>query len=141
MFTRCADRRTRAGFSLIEILISVAIMLILASILLPRYFGGTDKNGKKTPSPRQRAQQVAGVSYIGQINQAISMYRMDHDNANPPTLWDLKTYGVTAEMLLDPVTRKPLTYNPQTGVVGNSSGLSQGPDSLGGGQTLPQVGN
>lgn len=135
------SRRSRSAFSLIELLISVAIMCALAAIILPRYIGGRDPITKKTiASPRQRAQQVAGVEYIGQINQAIAMYRMDHENENPPNLSALSTYGVTTAMTLDPVTRQPLTYDSRTGVIGNSQGQSRGPDSLGGGLTLPQVG-
>lgn len=129
------------GFTLIEILVVVAIMCVLAAIILPRYIGGKDPvTGKKVHAPRERAQQTAGVAYIEQINQAMQMYKQDHDDQFPPNLQALKTYGVTDEMLLDPITRQPLSYDPRTGVVGNSSGNSRGIDSLGGGQTLPQVG-
>jgi type II secretory pathway pseudopilin PulG len=130
-----------AGFGLIEVLVVLVILMILAAIILPRLTGGRDAlTGKKNVSPRERAREVVGVEYIGQINQAIAMYRMDNDGRNPPTLFELKRYGVTNEMLLDPNTRKPLSYDPRTGAVGNSRGVSRGPDSLGGGTTLPQVG-
>lgn len=134
---RLLSRRRASAFSLIEMLVVVAIIAILASILLPRLLtGGKDANGKKVAAPRERAQQAAGVEYIGQINQAIAMYKMDHEDQNPPNLQELKAYKVTDDMLLDPVTHKPLAYDPQSGRVGNSNG----PDSLGGGANLPQVG-
>lgn len=130
-------RGRRNAFTLIELLIVAAIIAILMAVVVPRYLGGTDANGKRVASPRERAQQVVGVSYIGQINAAISLYRSDNDGQNPPDLFALQKYGVTGEMLLDPITHKALTYDPQTGIVGNSTGQSNGPDSMGGGATLP----
>jgi prepilin-type N-terminal cleavage/methylation domain-containing protein len=125
------------GFTLIGTLIVIVIMGILAVILIPRLIsGGKDPvTGKRTAPPRERAKQVETVMYIGQINQAIQMYRMDHDNQNPRALAELKAYGVTDEMMRDAVTHQPLPYNAQTGQVGKSTG----PDGLGGGGNLPRV--
>lgn len=129
-------RSLQRGFGLIEILVVVAIIALLAAFVLPRYLsGGTDANGKHVASPKERAKQVEGVAYTSQINAAIQMYQGDHDGQNPPTLQDLKTYGVTSDMLLDPVTHRPLAYDPASGRVGNSNGI----DSMGGGANLPQV--
>ena len=135
-------RALRRAYGLIELLVVVVIIALLALFLVPRLLGGKkDANGKRQLAPKQRAQYAAGSEYIGQINQAISMYRMDNDDRNPAALAELKKYGVTDEMLVDPVSKRPLSYNPQTGVVGNDLGKSGGVDSLGGGATLPTVGN
>jgi prepilin-type N-terminal cleavage/methylation domain-containing protein len=113
------QHRTRYGFGLIEILVVLAIIMVLAAILLPRYLGGTDPiTKKKVASPRERARQVEGVAYLSQINQAIMMYRMDNDGQNPPDLRALKSYGVTDEMIFDPVNRRLIPYDPTTGRVG-----------------------
>jgi prepilin-type N-terminal cleavage/methylation domain-containing protein len=110
----------RSAFSVIEILVVVAILLILMAVLLPRYIGGKDAvTGKKIASPKQRAQQVQGVSYSSQISQAITMYKMDHDEQPPPSLSELTRYGITSEMLIEPVSKKPYGYNPQTGQLSN----------------------
>ena len=121
--------RCRSGFSLIEILLVVLIIGILSAIIIPRYIhGGKDASGKRVLAPKERAQAVGTVSYIGQINQAIQMYRMDNDDKNPPNLAALKKYGLTDEMLTDQVTKQPLPYNPATARIGNTNG----PDSMGG---------
>ena len=110
--------KRRAGLGLIEILVVMVIIAVLALILLPRLTGGRDAAGRKVPAPRERAQQVQGVSYAQQINMAIQMYRDDNDGKNPPSLADLKPYKVTDEMVHDPVTRQPLSYDPEIGAVG-----------------------
>ena len=115
-------KKPRSAFSMIEILVVVAILCVLAAFLIPRYAGGKDPlSGKRVAAPKDRAKAVAGASYAGQINQAIQMYKMDHDDQPPPSLLELKKYGVVDEMLLDPVSRKPLTYDPQTGQLGPAS--------------------
>ena len=128
------------AFGLIEILVVIVIIAVVALFVLPRLLGGTDPvTKKKITSPRERAQKAAGTEYIGQINLAIQMYKQDHDDQLPPTLADLKNYGVTNEMMLDPVTKQPLPYDPATGRVGNSAGTADVPN-LGGGANLPQIG-
>lgn len=131
------QRHSHSAFTLIGTLVVIAILGILAVILVPRLIGRTKDpvTGKEVPAPRERARQVATVAYIGQINQAIQMYKMDNDGQNPRNLTELKRYGVTDEMLIDAQTRRPLAYDPQTGRVGNSTG----PEGLGGGGALPRV--
>ena len=120
----------RGGFTLIEIVVVLVIIVLLMTFLIPRLTGGgKDAAGHPVASPRQRAEQTVGVSDAQQIEQAIAMYRTDNDGENPPDLKALKRYGVTDEILLDPVTREPLTYDPQTGKIG----------SAGGGPVLPRA--
>lgn len=116
----------RRGFTLVGTLITIAIIAVLA-IFVVRYVsggGGTDKSGRKVPTPTQRARVTAGNEYISQIQQAITMYKMDHDEQLPPSLSDLKPYGVTDQMILDPNTKAPLAYDPATGAVSQTSGFS-----------------
>lgn len=117
------------GMSLVEVLVALVLLIALAAFLLPRLAGrgGKDASGKTVTAPRDRARQVVGASNTQQINQAIQMYRMDHDNRNPPNLQALKTYGLTDEMLLDPVTRQPLAYDPRTGTVAGGTPLGRVP--------------
>ena len=119
--------RIRQAFSLIELLVTVVIILLLMAFILPRYFGGKTAAGRRIAAPRERAEAVAGVSYFQQINMAISMYRESNDGQNPPDLNALKKYGVTDEMLVDQVTRQPLTYDPQTGMVSSPASAPVAP--------------
>lgn len=108
----------RRVFSLIEILVVIVIIGILAAIVVPRLTrGGKDAAGRRVLAPKEKAQQVGTISYVGQIQQAIAMYKMDNDERLPATLQELKRYGVTDEMLIDGVSKQPLQYNPQTGEV------------------------
>lgn len=114
------SRRRRAA-SLVEILVVAAIIVALSAWLFPKYLASGKAKGNKGLSPVQRSRQTAGVSYVVQIRQAIAMYRMDHDEQFPPSLDALRTYGVTQEMTIDPVSGVPLTYDPATGSVSGTS--------------------
>jgi hypothetical protein len=51
------------------------------------------------------------------------MYKMDHDEQLPATLAELKPYGVTEQMIVDPNTKAPLNYDAATGIVSQSAGF------------------
>jgi prepilin-type N-terminal cleavage/methylation domain-containing protein len=125
------DKPPVRGFTLIEILLVCVIIGIMAAVLVPSLMGrgGHDAGGNRILSPKERAHAVGTVSYVDQINQAILMYRQDHDDQNPPDLKALKPYGVMDEMIVDQVTHQPLPYDPATGRIGNLAG----PYSMGGG--------
>lgn len=115
----------KRGFTLVGTLATIVIIAILA-VFVVRYVsggGGKDSAGRKVPTPTQRAKITAGNEYIGQIQQAITMYKMDHDDQLPPSLADLKPYGVTDQMIVDPNTKAPLNYDSATGAVSQSGGF------------------
>ncbi len=110
--------RRQRFFTLVEMLVVIVIIGILAAIIIPRLTrGGKDASGKRVLAPREKAQQVGTISYVSQIQQAITMYKMDNEDRLPESLQELKRYGVTDEMLIDSVSKQPLQYNPQTGEV------------------------
>lgn len=109
------------GFTLVGTLITLAIMALLAVYVVRYVTGGSTgdaRSGGKPLTPTARAKVTVGNEYIGQIKQAIAMYKVDHEDAFPGGLADLHVYGVTDSMIIDPNTKQPLFYDPQTGEVG-----------------------
>jgi len=64
--------RCRDAFTLIEILVVIAIIAILAAILFPVF-----------AQAREKARTASCLSNIKQIGLAIAMYRQDYDQVNP----------------------------------------------------------
>jgi prepilin-type processing-associated H-X9-DG protein/prepilin-type N-terminal cleavage/methylation domain-containing protein len=68
-------RRARRGFTLIEIIIVIAVLMLLAGVLFP-VFGRV----------RERGRQATCVSQLRQIGQAIQMYANDNGQFYPARL-------------------------------------------------------
>jgi hypothetical protein len=113
----------RSGQALIGLLVVVLIGMAIYFLLLgPRQ--GSD--GEVRPSvARQsidRSKEVGvGSSNNSQIQSAIEIFKQDNDGRAPASLDELKNSpaakGFPPEMWLDPVTQRPLNYDPATGTV------------------------
>ncbi|MGA8232655.1 MAG: prepilin-type N-terminal cleavage/methylation domain-containing protein, partial [Candidatus Acidiferrales bacterium] len=89
-------RGKEKGFSLIELLIVVAIILIIAAIAIPNLLRS-----------RMAANEASAVGSIRTMNTAAITYNSTYGNGFPPTLTAIGTVGTTPSctnaMLLDTV--------------------------------------
>jgi len=133
--------RTRpgaGGFTLIEIMVVVAIMAILAALIVPRIMSRPDE-----------ARVIAAQQDIRTLVQALKLYRLDNQRypsteqgldalVRPPSLPPLppnwKTGGYLERLPLDP-WKHPYQYlNP--GIRGEIDVFSFGADGIAGGEGL-----
>jgi prepilin-type N-terminal cleavage/methylation domain-containing protein len=71
------DRPRACGFTLVELLVVVAVLAILAAMLLPALARG-----------RQRSSQAECLSNLKQLGQALQMYVDDNEDRLPGPLWN-----------------------------------------------------
>lgn len=72
LWLKAADSRVKGGFTLVELMLVIAIMVILLALFLPILFGARD-----------RARSVTCLSNLRQMGLAMQMYVQDHDDAYP----------------------------------------------------------
>lgn len=111
------ERRVkRGGWSLIELLVVVVILVALAAWLLPRYLG-TGKNspaGSTVQAPIERAHGVECMNNLRSARTAITMAQQTEERY-PASLNELR---LGRESLTCPVSKQPYVYDPNTGRVG-----------------------
>jgi len=96
---RGARRRARAaGFSLIELLVVVSIIIVLASVGMAQYRSGVT-----------RAQEAVLREDLFRLRDVIDQYYADKQQY-PQTLEDLVTGGYLREIPKDPFTRSADTW-------------------------------
>ncbi|HEY3298486.1 MAG TPA: hypothetical protein VGK34_07515 [Armatimonadota bacterium] len=104
--------------AIIEIVVVVAIIVILGSILLPRYLGSGKNVSEKghVPAPKERAESVECSTNLYQVRAAITSYQQTNEGF-PASLADLSSLGVTEELTRCPVSHKPYVYDASQGIV------------------------
>jgi general secretion pathway protein G len=109
----------RIGFTLVELLVVLAIVATLLTLALPRYFGSIDKS-----------KEAVLKENLFQLRDAISRYHADKGKY-PETLEALATDKYLRKVPLDPITESAATWivvaptDPQkTGVYDVRSGAA-----------------
>lgn len=94
--TQNANRKSpiQAGFSLLELMIAMFILIILLSVALPTYHRTV-----------QQARETVLKENLWQIRRAIDQYGADKGKL-PSSLDDLVTAGYLREKPVDPITEK-----------------------------------
>lgn len=111
MGTRSSRGGDYTGYTLIELLVAMAILALLLSMAVPRYFGGVDK-----------AKETIVRENLHQMRDAIDKYHGDHGRY-PDRLEDLVAKKYLRRIPPDPITDSDATWitvppdDPKKGMV------------------------
>ncbi|MDH8679421.1 prepilin-type N-terminal cleavage/methylation domain-containing protein [Fusibacter bizertensis] len=103
---KALNKKRKKGFTLIELIVVIAILGILAAIAIPRF---TDVTGK--------AQTAAEDATIRTVNSAWQIYSVDKTSGTWPTTYVDGAAGTEAEITIN-VKDVTLTLVPTDGVWG-----------------------
>src|SRR5579872_2154686 len=115
MKSQISARPALRGFSLVEILVVIALIAILAGGAYSFYIGKSGKKGEKSHGPIAMAKLTVCNENLRQIRMAIDMTKNgDVDGKFPASLDELK---FPRESLICPDGKEPYQYDPNTGQV------------------------
>jgi general secretion pathway protein G len=95
-------RKNDAGFTLVELMIVMAIIGVLAVVAIPSYVGAI-----------RQAREAVLKEDLHVMRSAIDSYTADKQKA-PQTLQDLVTDGYLRSIPVDPMTRTAETWQTET---------------------------
>jgi general secretion pathway protein G len=96
--SKIGNRRSRLGFTLLELMVVISIILILFSIAVPAY-----------QQHLRKAREAVLKEDLYQMRQAIDQYSLDKLRA-PQSLEDLVSAGYLREVPVDPFTNSRDTW-------------------------------
>ena len=97
-----AIRKNQAGFTLVELMIVMAIIGVLLTVAIPSYMGAV-----------RQAREAVLKEDLHTMRSAIDSFTADKQKA-PQSLDDLVTEGYLKEVPVDPMTRSKETWQTTT---------------------------
>ena len=91
--------RQRGQWSLVGVLVSLAIIMILSAWYYAKILKPQAGSHNGVPASEQKAYGAVCSVYISQFDQAVMLYKQDHNEQPPSNFEQLKKYGVTDDML------------------------------------------
>ncbi|CUI06165.1 Predicted secretion system X protein GspG-like 2 [Janthinobacterium sp. CG23_2] len=105
-------RREHKGFTLVELLVVMAIIATLLTIAVPRYFGSVDKS-----------KEVALKENLHVLRLGIDKFYGDK-GVYPASLSELVTYKYFRAVPVDPVTESSVTWQPVASIDPDKPGVA-----------------
>jgi prepilin-type N-terminal cleavage/methylation domain-containing protein/prepilin-type processing-associated H-X9-DG protein len=88
MNNRCPHRSPRRGFSLVELLVVVAIIALLVAITLPSLRGAKNKSESAVCGTRLRGLTIAFATYLAEWDNSVPMNGLIMPKSGIPTMYD-----------------------------------------------------
>jgi prepilin-type N-terminal cleavage/methylation domain-containing protein len=109
------SHKKKSGFTLVEILVVLVVMVILASVTYSYLLGGKNEKGQKTKTPIQAGKSSACLMNLDQVRKGIQVFKTgDTDEKLPTSLDDLKFPN---ESVTCPDSKQAYQYSADTGEV------------------------
>lgn len=105
----------RGQWSLVGLLVSLVIVAILSAWYYSKILKPQAGSHNGAPAAEQKAYGAACSIYQSQLDQAVTMYKGDHNERTPTNFEQLKQYGVGPDILQAPGCQFQL--DPATGVI------------------------
>jgi competence protein ComGC len=105
----------KSGFALIGILIILAIIIISAAYLIPKYTGAGAPTEQKKVTPIEQAKGVDCINNLSQIRNAIQLYYTTNETY-PPYLYSI-SQGMSSSIFKCPVSGNSYGYDSSNGRV------------------------
>lgn len=96
---RRGAKSRRGQWSLVGILVSLTIIMILSAWYYSKILKPQTGSHNGRPAAEQKAYGSVCSEYQSQINQAVTMYKGDHNDHNPQSFEELKQYGATNDIV------------------------------------------